>query len=112
MRLAERTGLEPATPGVFTHSARSSRHVADRRIMVRLDLNRGNVRQGAHRQKRRAGLWDFARSSPENSREKAGWLGSRWDFARPSFHEVKPEDWTEKVYKPDIQGKWDQKPGF
>jgi 4-oxalocrotonate tautomerase len=31
------------------------------------------------------------------------------------MEEVKPEDWTEKVYKPDIQVKWDklyQKPGY
>ena len=38
------------------------------------------------------------------------------DGAAPlSMEEVKPEDWTEKVYKPDIQGKWDklyQKPGY
>lgn len=32
-----------------------------------------------------------------------------------AMEEVKPEDWTEKVYKPDIRGKWDklyQKPGY
>jgi 4-oxalocrotonate tautomerase len=32
-----------------------------------------------------------------------------------AMEEVKPEDWTEKVYKPDIEGKWDklyQKPGY
>lgn len=31
------------------------------------------------------------------------------------FEEVKSRDWKEKVYKPDIQGKWDQickKPGY
>ena len=31
------------------------------------------------------------------------------------MEEVKPQDWTEKVYKPDIRGKWNelyQKPGY
>jgi 4-oxalocrotonate tautomerase len=25
-----------------------------------------------------------------------------------AFEEVKPQDWTERVYKPDIQDKWDR----
>jgi 4-oxalocrotonate tautomerase len=32
-----------------------------------------------------------------------------------SIEEVEPEDWVEKVYKPDIIGRWDQvykKPGY
>jgi 4-oxalocrotonate tautomerase len=32
-----------------------------------------------------------------------------------AIEEVKGEDWTEKVYKPDIQSKWDRlykKPGY
>lgn len=32
-----------------------------------------------------------------------------------AFEEVKPEDWTEKVYKPDIAAQWDKlykKPGY
>jgi 4-oxalocrotonate tautomerase len=32
-----------------------------------------------------------------------------------AFEEVAPQDWTETVYKPDIQGKWDtvhKKPGY
>lgn len=32
-----------------------------------------------------------------------------------AFEEVKPSDWGEKVYKPDIKGKWSQlykKPGY
>ena len=32
-----------------------------------------------------------------------------------AMEEVKPEDWLEKVYKPDIQNKWDKlykKPGY
>jgi len=32
-----------------------------------------------------------------------------------AFEEINPQDWTEKVYKPDIQNKWDQlykKPGY
>jgi 4-oxalocrotonate tautomerase len=31
------------------------------------------------------------------------------------FEEIKSQDWKESVYKPDIQGKWDQlykKPGY
>ncbi|QNI36915.1 tautomerase family protein [Edaphobacter albus] len=32
-----------------------------------------------------------------------------------AFEEVKAQDWTEKVYKPDIQDQWDKlykKPGY
>jgi 4-oxalocrotonate tautomerase len=32
-----------------------------------------------------------------------------------AIEEVKPEDWAEKVYKPDIQNKWEglyKKPGY
>ena len=32
-----------------------------------------------------------------------------------AIEEVKPEDWAEKVYKPDIQNKWEElfkKPGY
>jgi 4-oxalocrotonate tautomerase len=32
-----------------------------------------------------------------------------------AFEEVEPQDWTETVYKPDIQNKWDKvykKPGY
>ncbi|MDB5841046.1 MAG: 4-oxalocrotonate tautomerase [Herminiimonas sp.] len=32
-----------------------------------------------------------------------------------AFEEVAPQDWTEEVYKPDIQAKWDKlykKPGY
>ena len=32
-----------------------------------------------------------------------------------AMEEVKPEDWAEKVYKPDIEGQWDKlykKPGY
>jgi 4-oxalocrotonate tautomerase len=32
-----------------------------------------------------------------------------------AFEENNPQDWTEKVYKPDIQNKWDtlyKKPGY
>jgi len=32
-----------------------------------------------------------------------------------AFEEVKSQDWAEKVYKPDIKGKWDKlykKPGY
>jgi 4-oxalocrotonate tautomerase len=32
-----------------------------------------------------------------------------------AFEEISAQDWTEKVYKPDIESKWDQvykKPGY
>ena len=32
-----------------------------------------------------------------------------------AFEEINPQDWTEKVYKQDIQNKWDtlyKKPGY
>lgn len=32
-----------------------------------------------------------------------------------AFEEINPQDWTEAVYKPDIQNKWDKlykKPGY
>lgn len=32
-----------------------------------------------------------------------------------AFEEINPQDWTETVYKPDIQNKWDKlykKPGY
>ena len=32
-----------------------------------------------------------------------------------AIEEIKPEDWAEKVYKPDIQNKWEElfkKPGY
>jgi 4-oxalocrotonate tautomerase len=32
-----------------------------------------------------------------------------------AVEEIKPDDWAEKVYKPDIQDKWDKlykKPGY
>ena len=32
-----------------------------------------------------------------------------------AFEEIKSNDWAEKVYKPDIRGKWDmlyKKPGY
>jgi 4-oxalocrotonate tautomerase len=32
-----------------------------------------------------------------------------------AMEEVKPKDWAEKVYKPDIEGQWDKlykKPGY
>ena len=32
-----------------------------------------------------------------------------------AFEEIRPQDWTEKVYKPDIQNKWNEvykKPGY
>jgi len=37
------------------------------------------------------------------------------DSISVGFEEINPEDWAGKVYKPDIQDKWDtlyQKPGY
>jgi 4-oxalocrotonate tautomerase len=37
------------------------------------------------------------------------------DAVSVSMEEVEPQDWTEKVYKPDIAAKWDKlykKPGY
>ena len=37
------------------------------------------------------------------------------DVVSVAFEEVEKQDWTEKVYKPDIQAKWDtvyKKPGY
>lgn len=37
------------------------------------------------------------------------------DAVSVAFEEVEPEDWTQKVYKPDIAANWDKvykKPGY
>jgi 4-oxalocrotonate tautomerase len=37
------------------------------------------------------------------------------DLVSVAFEEISPRDWTEHVYKPDIEGKWDtlsKKPGY
>jgi len=42
-------------------------------------------------------------------------LHSREESISVGFEEINPEDWAGKVYKPDIQDKWDtlyQKPGY
>jgi 4-oxalocrotonate tautomerase len=42
-------------------------------------------------------------------------LNSHEDSVSVAFEEVKPEDWTETVYKPDIANQWDKlykKPGY
>lgn len=42
-------------------------------------------------------------------------LGSEEDSISVAFEDVLSKDWTEKVYKPDIEAKWDQvykKPGY
>lgn len=42
-------------------------------------------------------------------------LQSKEESVSLAFEEVKPEDWAEKVYKPDIAEKWDKlykKPGY
>ena len=42
-------------------------------------------------------------------------LKSSEDSVSVAIEEVKPEDWLEAVYRPDIEGHWDQlykKPGY
>jgi len=42
-------------------------------------------------------------------------LGSSDDSVSVSFEEIRPEDWTEQVFKPDILDKWDKltkEPGY
>ena len=42
-------------------------------------------------------------------------LNSGEESVSVAIEEVKPQDWTEKVYKPEIQGQWDRlykKPGY
>ncbi len=42
-------------------------------------------------------------------------LNSHPDSVSVAIEEVKPQDWVEKVYKPDIAGNWDhvyKKPGY
>ncbi|MBV8438602.1 MAG: tautomerase family protein [Silvibacterium sp.] len=42
-------------------------------------------------------------------------LNSGEESVSVAIEEVKPQDWTEKVYKPEIQGQWDKlykKPGY
>ena len=37
------------------------------------------------------------------------------EYVSVAFEEINPQDWTEQVYKPDIQNKWDKlykKPGY
>lgn len=42
-------------------------------------------------------------------------LGKKEEVISVALEEVDPKDWTEQVYVPDIQGKWDtlyKKPGY
>jgi len=42
-------------------------------------------------------------------------FGSAEEAVSVAFEEVEPQDWAEKVFKPDIQDKWDtvyKKPGY
>jgi 4-oxalocrotonate tautomerase len=42
-------------------------------------------------------------------------LGSGEEYITVAFEEVNSEEWAEKVYAPEIKGKWDQlykKPGY
>ncbi len=42
-------------------------------------------------------------------------LNYREESVSVAFEEVNSRDWAEKVYRPDIQGKWDKlykKPGY
>lgn len=49
------------------------------------------------------------------TREVMAALQSEEASVSVGFEEIASEDWTEKVYQPDIQAKWDQlykKPGY
>jgi 4-oxalocrotonate tautomerase len=35
-------------------------------------------------------------------------LGAGEESVSVAFEDVAPQEWTEKVYRPDIQAKWDQ----
>jgi 4-oxalocrotonate tautomerase len=42
-------------------------------------------------------------------------LNSKEELVSIAFEEVEPRDWTDKVYRPDIEGKWEtlyKKPGY
>lgn len=42
-------------------------------------------------------------------------LNSKEENISVAIEEIQPENWTEQVYKPDIQGRWEKlykKPGY
>ena len=49
-----------------------------------------------------------ARLSEEIAKDVMNVLNYGEESVLVAFEEVKPEDWAEKVYKPDIQKKWDK----
>jgi 4-oxalocrotonate tautomerase len=56
-----------------------------------------------------------ARLSEAIVRDITGILGSSEDSVSVAIEDVKPEDWAEEVFKPDIERHWDRlykKPGY
>jgi 4-oxalocrotonate tautomerase len=56
-----------------------------------------------------------ARLAESIARDVITIFGSSEQAVSVAIEEVKPEDWTEQVYKPDIHAKWDtvyKKPGY
>ena len=56
-----------------------------------------------------------ARLSEEIAKDVMNVLNYGEESVSVAMEEVKPEDWVEKVYKPDIQDKWAKlykKPGY
>jgi 4-oxalocrotonate tautomerase len=55
------------------------------------------------------------RLAEQITRDVAGILNYGDEAVSVAFEEFEPQDWAEKVYKPEIQGKWEQlykKPGY
>jgi 4-oxalocrotonate tautomerase len=55
------------------------------------------------------------RLAEEITKDVINILNSKEELVSIAFEEVEPRDWTEKVYSPDIQGKWEtlyKKPGY
>ncbi|MGA8730736.1 MAG: tautomerase family protein [Terracidiphilus sp.] len=55
------------------------------------------------------------RLAEQISKDVVSILNSDEKLISVAFEEVEPHDWTEAVYKPDIQDKWDKvykKPGY
>ncbi len=55
------------------------------------------------------------RLAEQISKDVVSILNSDEKLISVAFEEVEPQDWTEAVYKPDIQDKWDKvykKPGY
>ena len=55
------------------------------------------------------------RLAEEITKDVINILNSKEELVSIASEEVEPRDWTEKVYSPDIQGKWEtlyKKPGY